>query len=291
MQNSTHQLSADHVLFMEYRNYLVFKKIAPETFIYSNHDGTPANDIPDGKPSHTIKKLLYQTTVRRKHGLNKNLNIHSASVGGYDGFENQYSKHQLDYTQKAIDRHIENRKENQLTKVNHHKNSRWYTYICNNVTINVFFDGGIGGDYINDRSEIYVNNRPLRSVSLTNDFTFNDVLKQVYYNTIANYNVYNFDSQYLKKNYFKNRKIETIDIDILPVYELLGAGIQYKDLVFAPTNVQKSCTYDGFKFTYDGNKEVIIPVNEIKDIIFDVECELNEWLKLSILTKKLQFIE
>ena len=126
----------------------------------------------------------------------------------------------LTYIKKQIDNGIQARKERALELRKTRNESRFYTYICNNVTIRVLFYGY--------NCEIFVNKRPLRHTRLSKDFTFEDVLAQVYYNTIAKYNVTYYDEQWLEgKKYanYINIKTEVIDLDILPIYEYINRMI------------------------------------------------------------------
>lgn len=263
--------------FMEYRGYEVYVATKPSEMNYINPDGTRSNDI----------KPCYETTVRRVKGQTHITNIHAHLVGGNDGIEGAYTPEQLEYTKQKIDERIGWNKKYQKTAIENHKASRHATYICNNVTINAFFHAGIGGDYTQKYTEIFVNEMPLRYAYLNQDFVFEDVLMQVYHNKIARYNVWTYEQQ--PKNFFKNKSVETIDMSILPLYEYFGMILKFDDITFIPYNVHK--THDKkFRFKHKG-KDVVIPLNRIGEIEVLATEHNQVWESFTALKNKLNFIE
>lgn len=270
-------LNDTYTLLMEHRGYEVYVAKKPSPYNYVNQDGTRSNDI----------KPCYETTVRRVKGQAHSTNIHVHLVGGNDGIEGGYTPEQLEYTKAQIDQHIGWKKKSQKEAIENHKKSRHATYICNNVTINAFFHAGIGGDYTQDKTEIFVNEMPLRYAYLNQDFTFDDVLMQVYHNKIARYNVCTYEQQ--PKNFFKNKTVETIDISILPLYEYLGMILKFNGITFVPYNVHK--THDkAFRFEHKG-EDVIIPLNRIGEIEVLATEHNQVWESFTALKNKLNFIE
>ena len=139
------------------------------------------------------------------------------------------------------------------------KQSTLYTYILNNVTVKVTFD--IDNAY---NTNIYVNNQPLTNVYLTNDFTFKDVLKQVYFNKIAKYGI-TFDNDFVKKSYFRDVQTFTIDLEVLPIYEYIGMVVEFKNEVHTIYNVWEHNNESDFKLFTD-NGDIYLNVDEIRDL-------------------------
>lgn len=200
-------------------------------------------------------------------------------------------KARIEYLKGQIDKHLETQKEKKLERIKNRMESRHATYICNNVTIHAMFDAGIGGDYSQQNTEIYVNEQPLRNAYLTPDFTFNDVLEQVYYNKIAKSNVSKYSSPYTKKNYFKTHTTETIDLTIVPVYHFLGLEVKYNEIEFEPIHVLKDrLEGKGFTFKVVKGEDVFVPLEDIKTLLMGGEAT-NIVVRLQSLMKKLQFVE
>lgn len=189
-----------------------------------------------------------------------------------------------------IDERIESERQNKLTRINNRLKSKHATYICNNVTIRVLFDMGIGGDYSQLNTNIYVNERPLRGAYLRENFTFEDVLMQVYINTISKYNMSDYSSELVKKNYFKIHTTETIDLTILPVYEYLGKLVKLGNETFSPHNVRRDYQNNVFKFEVFGGETKLVSLNDVKNL--EIVGETNNLLcRMSALMKYSNFVE
>lgn len=268
----------------EYRGFTIYRGDIPQWKADINYVDAQGNSVNDKKP-------LFSATIRKNKGASKNLNIHCAQFGGNDGLENEYTDKNWEYTKGQIDKYLEYKREYKITRIKNRMESRHATYICNNVTIRAMFDAGIGGDYTQRNTEIYVNERPLRNAYLNADFTFNDVLEQVYFNTIAKYNVSDYSSQYTKKNFFKNHTTETIDITILPVYELLGKVVKYNEIEFFPYDVNRD-RYErkGFTFKVIQSDDVFVPLEVIKTLQITGEAT-HPIVQLQSLMKYAQFVE
>jgi hypothetical protein len=238
---------------------------------YVDHDGTPSNkNVP----------LFYSEVIKNKR-TKPERNLYVSMFGGDKLGDTHLSD--MEYTKKMIDRHDELRRERILENWNNRNNTLHYTYECNNVTINVLQN-------LNDRidTQIYVNERSLRNVHLPKNFTFNDILEQVYINTISKYNTTAFSK--LNTKIYKNKKVEKIDLTILPVYEFLGLEVDYKGKKFIPHNVFFSSAYDD-KFVFETKDDkVLISVDEIKDLELKI-VEIPSMYALIVLKNKYKFYE
>lgn len=241
----------------EYRGYTV----------YRNQKGDLKKDcnFTDGfgKTMNNTIPLHYALVV--KNGVKpyskrayETVNLHVSMFGGDD--RACIDLCDFKYTENKIDEFILNRKNKVLQKIENRKQTKLHTYVLNNVTIVVTFDADD-----NYETNIYVNNKPLRHVYLTKDFTFNDVLKQVYFNTIAKYNVADFNSNFIKKKYFKNIQTFTTDLEILPIYEYIGKIIKFKDKMHTIYNVWNHNNESDFKLFTD-NGDIYLNVGDIKDL-------------------------
>jgi hypothetical protein len=260
----------------EYKGYTIYKGDAPILYNkgggYVNADGTPANkNIP----------LFYSLVIKNKRSKPEP-HLHVSMFGG--DLNGDIDACDYEYTTNAIDKYIQNEREYTLKKWDKRNKRLHYTYICNNVTINVLQD--LNDTYL--KSLIYVNERSLRNVTLSENFTFNDVLEQVYINTISKYNSCDFSMVNTKK--YQNKKTETIDLSILPVYEFLGLEVKHKDIVFIPYNVYFSYADNKYKFECNDNKQIMLSVDEIKEVELK-EVEISSILALTILRHKHNFYE
>ena len=259
----------------EYKGYTIYKGDNPMYYDkghrYVDHDGTPSNEnVP----------LFYSEIIKNKR-TKPERNVYGSMFGGDKLGDTNLCD--MEYTKKMIDRHDELRREQILKEWNNRNNTLHYTYECNNVTINVLQN-------LNDRIEtrIYVNERSLRNAHLPKNFTFNDILEQVYINTISKYNTTAFSK--LNTKIYKNKKVEKIDLTILPVYEFLGLEVDYKGKKFIPHNVFFSSAYDD-KFVFETKDDkVLISVEEIKDLELK-EVEIPSIYALSVLRNKFKFYE
>jgi hypothetical protein len=259
----------------EYKGYTIYKGDNPMYYdkghTYVDHDGTPSNkNVP----------LFYSEVIKNKRTKpERYLNV--SMFGGDELGDTHLSD--MEYTKKMIDRHDELRRERILKEWNNRNNTLHYTYECNNVIINVLQN-------LNDRidTQIYVNERSLRNAHLPKNFTFNDILEQVYINTISKYNTTAFSK--LNTKIYKNKKVEKIDLTILPVYEFLGLEVDYKGKKFIPHNVFFSSAYDD-KFVFETKDDkVLISVEEIKDLELKI-VEIPSMYALSVLKNKYKFYE
>lgn len=277
-------------------------KYNPRTFIpmfeykgytvYRNEQGDLKKDcnFTDGfgKTMNNIIPLHYGLVVKNNvkpysKRAYETVNLHVSMFGGDD--KKDINLCDFKYTENKIDDFIFKRKNEVLQKIKNRKQTKLYTYILNNVTVSVTFDA-------DDRykTNIYVNNKPLRYVHLTKDFTFNDVLKQVYFNVIAKYNVADFDSNFVKKKYFKDIKTFTIDLEVLPIYEYIGMVVNFKDKNHTVYNVWNHNNESDFKLFTD-NGDIYINVEQVKDLkIISLESE-NTMKSLIALKNKVNFYE
>jgi hypothetical protein len=259
----------------EYKGYTIYKGDNPMYYdkghTYVDHDGTPSNkNVP----------LFYSEVIKNKR-TKPERNLYVSMFGGDKLGDTHLSD--MEYTKKMIDRHDELRREQILKEWDNRNNTLHYTYECNNVIINVLQN-------LNDRidTQIYVNERSLRNAHLPKNFTFNDILEQVYINTISKYNTTAFSK--LNTKIYKNKKVEKIDLTILPVYEFLGLEVDYKGKKFIPHNVFFSSAYDD-KFVFETKDDkVLISVEEIKDLELK-EVEMPSIYALSVLKNKYKFYE
>lgn len=196
----------------------------------------------------------------------------------------------IDFLKIRIDERIASERENKLTRINNRLKSKHATYVCNNVTIRVLFDMGIGGDYSQQNTKIYVNERALRNTYLKENFTFEDVLMQVYFNTISKYNIPDYSSEYTKKKYFKTHTTETIDLTILPIYEFLGKLVKLDNETFSPYHVRRHYRENSFFFEVMGGETKLVNLNQVKDL--EIIGETNNLMcRMTALMKYSQFIE
>lgn len=239
----------------EYRGYTVYRNQKGDLKKDCNYIDKFGNTVNNNIPIHSglVLKNGVKPSSRRAY---KTVNLNISNFGG--DVRGDINVCDLEHTRDVIDEHILERRNNTLQKIQNRKQSRLYTYILNNVTVIVTFD--------NDNTyntNIYVNNHPLRNIYLTNEFTFKDVLKQVYFNKIGNYN--NYDSSFVKKNYFRDIQTFTIDLEILPIYEYIGMVVEFKNEVHTIYDVWEHNDESDFKlFTDNGN--IYLDVDEIKDL-------------------------
>jgi hypothetical protein len=262
----------------EYRGFTIYRGQTPiwnKDCNYVDHNGQKCND----------KKPLFNSLVTKNKSSNYYNNIYISKFGGNDGIENEYTPSQWEYARQQIDKHIESQREYKNKRIQVLKNSRFAVYELNNVTIRVLVEKSPYNKYENYYT-IWVNENQLHNVCLKPDFVFNDVLKNVYYNTIAKYNRRKFSDSGLKTNYIRNKSFEKINISILPVYELLGLICKWGTIEFIPTNVRES--NEGFIFSCYKDKDLEIPTEKIADIepIGEVKDTLIDYV---VLTNKIRF--
>ena len=287
---------------MKAKQFTTTEKYNPRTFlamfeykgytVYRNQQGDLKKDcnFTDGfgKTMNNTTPLHYALVV--KNGIKpyserayETVNLHVSMFGGDD--RGSIDLCDFKYTESKIDEFILERKNKVLQKIENRKQSKLYTYVLINVTIVVTFDAD--DDY---KTNIYVNNKPLRYVYLTKDFTFNDVLKQVYFNVIAKYNVADFDSNFVKKNYFKDIQTFTIDLKVLPIYEYIGMVVEFKDKIHTIYNVWDHNNESDFKLFTD-NGDIYLDVEDIKNLkIISLES-LDTMKSLIALKNKVIFYE
>ena len=263
-------------------------KIQIET--YKGFNIQRSTKIEDVKIADHSGKILNEVTPYYYIGVESTKKWYN-TVGCYTSLEANNLSNSIAYIKNGIDKHLETQKEYKLERIKNRMESRHATYICNNVTIRAMFDAGIGGDYTQRNTQIYVNEQPLRNTYLNADFTFNDVLEQVYYNTIAKHNISKYSSEYTKKNYFKNHTTETIDIGIIPIYTFLGNKVKFNEIEFEPVNVLRD-RYEnkGFTFKVLQGEDVFVPLEAVKTLLMVGEAT-NIVVRLQALMKLFQFIE
>lgn len=246
--------------------------------IYRSDKGILSKDCnyvdSEGNTMNKIKPLFYGYAKWTKHPNKSTGHLHVSMFGG----DNRDSENDSDveYTKQRIDEYLKNREKRIIEKWKSHRSGKVRKYILNNVTIVAI--------WTTESKSIHVNDKHLRNVSLNKDFTFEDVLKQVYLNVIAKYNTY--DPTIPK--YITDIKEIKIDLSILPLYEYIGYQVELNSEVFIIKDVW-DYYYDDkadFKLITDKGDKLIL-LNDIPNIKLLGEVEGD----ISILINKSNFYE
>jgi hypothetical protein len=253
----------------EYKGFTVFKgdnPILSKDCNYVDAHGKTVN----------AKEPLFSSCVKKGNRYN---NIHSSMFGG-DGKDPAYSD--TDYTKKQIDDYLERRKERILESFKKHRSGKVRKYILDNVVITVIY---LEGEF----KDIYVNERPLRRVNLRYDFTFKDVLCQVYLKTIAKYNVTALKDLRIPA-YIKDIQEETIKLSVLPLYEYIGLVVEWNKEQYIIRDVWDYYYNDKADFRLLTDKgDLLIKVEDIPNL--KVLGEHKGEYQISCLINKLNFYE
>lgn len=266
----------------EYRGYTVFRNQQGHLKKDRNYTDSFGKTMNNTIPLHHALVVKNGVKPYSKRAY-ETVNLHVSMFGGDD--MGTIDLCNFKYTENKIDGFVLQRKNRILQKVENRKQTKMYTYILNNVVVTVTFDADD-----NHNTNIYVNNKPLRHVKLKTDFNFDDVLKQVYFNTIAKYNIANFDSDFVKKNYFRDIQTFIIDLEVLPIYEYIGMVVEFKGKTHTVFNVWNHANESDFKLFTD-NGDIYINVTEVKDLkIISLKSE-SPMKSLRAVKNKLNFYE